>query len=161
MVLGKSGGITLTPPNPGIDGCVLLAINDGDRYHILLPGVPNSTIPKNDAKTFLIKNALVEGLCPTLACGTFVTTWGSAGTANGQFNFPLGVATDSSGNVYVADLDNNRIQKFDASGTFLTTWGSLGSGNGQFARATGVATDGSGNVYVADAEPRIQKFACP
>jgi DNA-binding beta-propeller fold protein YncE len=104
------------------------------------------------------------------ASGTFLTTWGSAGLGNGQFNFllnnptPTGVATDGSGNVYVADTLNHRIQKFDASGTFLTTWGSAGLGNGQFGYATGVATDGSGNVYVADAgfgvdgRDRIQKF---
>src|SRR6266516_3712455 len=92
-------------------------------------------------------------------CGTFVTTWGSSGTGNGQFNAPLGVATDGNGNVYVADTNNNRIQKFDASGTFLTTGGSYGSGNGQFSNPIGVATDGSGNVYVADfGNNRIQKF---
>ena len=95
-------------------------------------------------------------------CGTFVTTWGSSGTGDGQFNAPLGVATDGNGNVYVADTNNNRIQKFDASGTFLATWGIAGSGNGQFSDPTGVATHGSGDVYVADAgNNRIQKFACP
>ena len=95
-------------------------------------------------------------------CGTFVTTWGSSGTGDGQFNAPLGVATDGNGNVYVADTNNNRIQKFDASGTFLTTSGSYGSGNGQFSNPIGVATDGSGNLYVADTNNnRIQKFTCP
>ena len=69
---------------------------------------------------------------------------------------------DGSGNVYVADRDNSRIQKFDASGTFLTAWGSYGSGNGQFSNPIGVATDGSGNLYVADTNNnRIQKFTCP
>src|SRR5262249_7691545 len=62
---------------------------------------------------------------------TFVTTWGSSGSGDGQFSFPEGVATDGSGNVYVADTGNDRIQKFDASGTFLSTWGSFGSGDGQ------------------------------
>ena len=69
------------------------------------------------------------------------------------------MATDGSGNVYVADAGNSRIQKFDSTGTFLTTWGGFGSGTGQFNGAFGVATDGSGNVYVADANNRrIQKF---
>jgi tripartite motif-containing protein 71 len=94
--------------------------------------------------------------------GAFLTTWGSSGSGNGQFSLPEGVATDGSGHVYVADTNNDRIQKFDASGTFLTTWGSVGSGNGQFDSPIGVATDGSGNVYVADTfNHRIQKFACP
>ena len=72
------------------------------------------------------------------------------------------MATDASGNVYVADYYNNRIQKFDVNGVFLTAWGSLGSGNGQLFLPSGVATDGSGSVYVADTyNHRIQKFACP
>ena len=53
-------------------------------------------------------------------------------TGDGQFNGPNGVATDSSGNVYVADTDNNRIQKFDSNGNFITKWGFDGDGDGQF-----------------------------
>ena len=34
------------------------------------------------------------------------------GSGNGQFSAPIGVATDGSGNLYVADTNNNRIQKF-------------------------------------------------
>jgi tripartite motif-containing protein 71 len=87
---------------------------------------------------------------------------GGPGSGDGQFISPGGVAADGSGNVYVADSGNDRIQRFDASGTFLTTWGSAGSGNGQFHFPEGVATDGSGNLYVADStNHRIQKFACP
>ena len=68
-------------------------------------------------------------------------------------------AVDGSGNVYVADQNNYRIEKFDSTGTFLTKWGSSGSGDGQFNQPTGVAVDGSGNVYVADTgNRRIQKF---
>ena len=50
----------------------------------------------------------------------------------------------ASGNVYVADTGNNRVQKFDASGTILTAWGSSGSANGQFHVPGGVASDGAG-----------------
>ena len=42
----------------------------------------------------------------------FVTLWGSEGTGNGQFNTPAGIAIDSSGNLYVVDEGNNRIQVF-------------------------------------------------
>ena len=44
--------------------------------------------------------------------GKFITKWGSDGSSDGQFKFPNSVAVDSSGNVYVTDTGNNRIQKF-------------------------------------------------
>jgi DNA-binding beta-propeller fold protein YncE len=43
---------------------------------------------------------------------TFLTKWGTAGSGNGQFNHPWGLAVDSSGKVFVADTNNNRIQVF-------------------------------------------------
>src|SRR5262245_28341794 len=87
----------------------------------------------------------------TIPACTFLLKWGfPSGSGNGELSRPNGVATDASGNVYVADSGNDRIQKFDASGTFLTTWGSSGSGDGPFIFPNGVATDASGNVYVAD-----------
>ncbi|MCP5017469.1 MAG: 6-bladed beta-propeller, partial [Ketobacter sp.] len=36
---------------------------------------------------------------------------------------PSGIAVDGSGNVYVVDFENHRIQKFDSEGDFLTKWG--------------------------------------
>lgn len=92
-------------------------------------------------------------------CGTFLTTWGTAGSGDGQFNYPSSVATDGNGHVFVADMGNNRIQKFDATnGSFLTMWGLPGSGPGQFNGPVGVAT-GGGFVYVVDTgNNRIQEF---
>ena len=95
---------------------------------------------------------IVSGIC-------FVTKWGSQGTADGQFNYPYGIAVDSSGNVFVVDTGNHRIQKFTNSGTFVTKWGSQGTANGQFEGHRNIAIDLSGNVFVADTENhRIQKF---
>jgi hypothetical protein len=86
-------------------------------------------------------------------------TWGSAGSGNGQFDDPWGIALDSAGNVYVADGYNQRIQKFTSAGAYVTQWGSYGSGNGQLEYPDGIAVDGAGNVYVADYQNcRVEKF---
>ncbi|MGA7436312.1 MAG: hypothetical protein WBW44_11960, partial [Solirubrobacterales bacterium] len=76
--------------------------------------------------------------------------WGSWGNGNGQFKDPVANAIDPAGNVYVADFDNDRIQKFTSEGTFITKWGGWGTGNGQFRGPNAIATDAAGNVYVTD-----------
>ena len=55
--------------------------------------------------------------------GHVLSSWGSKGSGDGQFNDPTSVAVDStSGKVYVADPVNKRIQVFDQNGKFLTKW---------------------------------------
>ena len=52
-----------------------------------------------------------------------LTTWGSSGNGDGQFNDHTSVAVDPTTNkVYVADPRNSRIQVFDSNGKFLTKW---------------------------------------
>ena len=57
---------------------------------------------------------------------------GQPGDAKGQFNHPYGVCCSPDGSFSVADCDNNRVQRFDASGRFLTTFGSEGNNEDQF-----------------------------
>jgi DNA-binding beta-propeller fold protein YncE len=74
----------------------------------------------------------------------------ATGCADGQVDDPAGIAVDGSGNIYVADTGNDRIEKYDPSGNFLLKWGTTGTGTNQLRSPQGVAIDGSGNVWVAD-----------
>jgi streptogramin lyase len=91
---------------------------------------------------------------------SLVTTWGGPGTGQGQFSVPQGVTVDPAGNVYVADENNNRVEKFDSSGRFLLQFGSPGSGPGQFNGPGHLALDPQGNVIVSDEGGyRVEKFS--
>src|SRR5262245_48538465 len=80
----------------------------------------------------------------------FLLKWGTGGNGDGQFVYPRGVAVDLSGDVYVADQQNYRIQKFDNDGVFVTKWGASGAGQGLFGVPGDVSVGVDGLVYVLD-----------
>ena len=88
--------------------------------------------------------------------------FGTNGTGNGQFGDVChGIAVDSSGNIYVADSANKRIQKFNSSGVYQAQVGAAGTGNGQFGASgpRGICLDSSSNLFVTDPQNnRVQKF---
>ena len=117
--------------------------------------------------------------------GSYISGFGccafGSSTGNGEFNEADGVAVDSSGNLWVTDKDNNRIQKFNTSGTWLMTIGGdkgdgshtctqcssttsctcySGTGNGQFTYPEGnVVIDSGGNIWAYDGgNSRVQEF---
>ena len=84
--------------------------------------------------------------------GEKIRTFGSKGSAQGQFKGPCGVAVDGDGNILVVDGDNHCIQKFTAGGKFLTAVGQKGNKHLKFSDPTGVTVNhGNRNVYISDA----------
>lgn len=112
-----------------------------------------------------IRKITTAGVVTTLAGS------GAAGFANGTgvaavFNGPADLAVDVSGNVYVADTQNDRVRKITPAGIVTTLAGSgtdgYADGNSAAARfggITGITVDSYGNVYVADSSNnRIRKI---
>ena len=89
----------------------------------------------------------------------YILQWGESGlNSPGKFSFPQNIAIDELGNVYVTDLGNMRVQKFNNDGTFLNAWGSSGTGPGQFHSPAGIAVFNA-TVYVVDTQQnRVQQF---
>ncbi len=96
---------------------------------------------------------------PAWGAVTFLNSWGSQGSGNGQFYFAKDVTVAPNGLVYVTDAANYRIQRFDADGNYDLQWGSYGTGNGQFDTPHSVAVAPNGQVYVTDEfNHRVQRF---
>jgi len=78
---------------------------------------------------------------------------------DGQFNSPSAITVDSFDDIYIVDLGNNRVQKFNSEGDFLSKFGTFGFDDGQFINPLGIGVDSSDNIYVTDSiSGRIQKF---
>jgi streptogramin lyase len=119
-------------------------------------------------------NSTIRKVTPTGVVTTLAGTAGSTGSADGtgaaaQFSFPIGVAVDGAGNVYVADSNNYTIRKVTPAGVVTTLAGTAGLRGGadgtgpaaRFNQTSGVSVDGSGNVYVADSGNNLVRKITP
>uniref|UniRef100_A0A1X7UI38 B box-type domain-containing protein n=1 Tax=Amphimedon queenslandica TaxID=400682 RepID=A0A1X7UI38_AMPQE len=93
--------------------------------------------------------------------GYLMASVGEYGSGPLQFKYPRGIAISPiTGQVYIADYSNHRIQVLNPDLTFSHSFGSEGSANGQFKSPYGIAIDSQGLVYVADSDNCcIQKFS--
>lgn len=111
---------------------------------------------------FTVARDLIQ---PTLSANplpgdySYVDAFGSLGATNGLLNHPSDVAVDREGNLWIANKENNRIDKWNAKGEFMKPLGVIGTIGGSFKGPSAVAIDPSGNLWVADStNNRIQKF---
>lgn len=118
-----------------------------------------------DVSNNIIRKITSAGVVTTLA-GTAGVSGSADGTgASASFNFPSGIAIDSSGNLYVPDNNNYTIRKITSTGvvtTFAGTAGQTGQRDGvgssaRFRYLRGITIDSSNNLYITD-DTRIRKI---
>ena len=112
----------------------------------------------SDTNNSTIRRITPAGVVTTLAGAAGQTGGGDGTGSSARFYYPFGIATDTAGNVYVADLDNSDIRKVTPGGSVSTLAGSAGNsgtldgqgGAARFNHPSAVALDAAGNVYVID-----------
>jgi len=145
---GGPNNVLATSAN--LNGPTYVAVDSSGNYYFSVP---------NQARVF--KVTVSTGILTVVAGNGFYGFSGDGGLATkAQLNNPAGLAFDSSGNVYIADVNNCVVRKVDHTtlkiGTFAGTAGSCGySGNlgpptaAQLNYPAGLAVVGS-TVYIAD-----------
>jgi sugar lactone lactonase YvrE len=132
--------------------------------NLLISDSPNNVIRKVGANG-IITTVAGNGYDAGTGYGGYSGDGGAA--TNAELNVPHSVAVDASGNLFIADYDNNRIRKVGTNGIITTvagngTNGDSGDGgaatNAALAYPQGVAVDASGNLFIADSNnQRIRK----
>lgn len=155
LALDSEGYVYVADP---FNGFVVKFDSSGNYQNYWMPNGPISSsryglvvVGTGPSQCFYMVDAVQNTFCKYSSFSSS-KLWevGSSGSGSGEFSSPQGVAMDGSGNFYVADQGNNRIQIFNSSGAYQGQW-SLGSFPAYFdSGPMGVALDGSGNVYVAN-----------
>ena len=101
---------------------------------------------------------------PASARYGFLRAWGTVGNGDGQFALPDGLGVANDGTVWVADRDNNRLERFTSNGRFQPfppfRHQHRSAAPGRLNVPYDVAADPLGNLYVADTHnDRIQEFS--
>jgi len=144
-----------------------LAAMSGDQFQCVVSYSGASPVTSLPPSVLIVDTPLT---ITTLAGKVGVTGLANGTGTGAEFNYPSGVAIDSSGNVYIADFSNNSIREMTPAGVVTTPYGSLSGASGStnstgnnalFNTPNAVAVDGSGNLYVADTGNNLIRKVVP
>jgi sugar lactone lactonase YvrE len=131
LKLSPDGDVLMTIGTAGVDGYGPYTFN----------GVADVLVA-DDGSIFVADGHVNSRIVKYSASGEFITEWGKAGTAPGEFNLPHALAMDSQGRLFVSDRENLRIQIFDQEGRYIDEWA-------QFGRVSGLSIDSNDTLYAA------------
>jgi sugar lactone lactonase YvrE len=134
------------------DGTFVRSFTSGAGTFSQVTGIAAS--PAGDVYVVDSSNTRVEHFD---ANGVFQGAWGSAGTGDGQFQAPNGIAA-SAASVYVADSSQNRIQKFTPTGAFVDSLDAASSGDTGLAQPFAVAVSAAGLLYAVGSGGRVSSY---
>jgi sugar lactone lactonase YvrE len=130
----------LVAPPAYVDGLGSGARFYGPQY-VAVDGAGNVYV--TEFNNHVIRKITSAGVVTTLAGLAGVYGYADGTGSAARFDWPQGVAVDSSGNIYVGDAANGAIRKITSAGVVTTLHAGIGS-------SEGVAVDSSGNIYVVD-----------
>lgn len=149
------GVVTLVAPAGTLNNPYGLALDSSGNIYVA------------DSGNFVIRKITQGGTVSTLA-----GSLGNAGIVNGmgtaaQFAYPVGVALDGSGNIYVTDSAADAIRLVSPAGNVTTYAGQpadQGTVDGTLSSAlfnhpTGIAIDSSGNIYLTDSQQLVRRIS--
>ncbi len=117
--------------------------DDNDQFRL-----PTAVIPADKGEILVLdsKHGLVKFFGEDLK---FKRSFAGVGSSPGLLNTPQAMALDESGNIWVADTGNHRIQEFSPDGKLISLIGKPGAGPDEFKNPTGITIRGE-KVCVAD-----------
>jgi sugar lactone lactonase YvrE len=156
-----SGGVVTTVAGTAGSTATVVAVPPGFHEPFSVAVDSAGTVYVADTNNAAIRKISPSGVVTTLAGGNGSGYADGVGSA-AKFHEPRGIALDGSGNLYVADYENNLVRKVTAAGVVTTLAGGYntpgttdGQGtNARFMLLNGIAVDSAGNVFVADAGAR-------
>ena len=118
------------------------------------PAISESAAPGSNETVLAATELPTMTATPNFAYS--VNSFGESGIGEGFLNNPQNIAVDGSGNIYVADYDNGRVQRFSSDGEYQASW----SVSDEDVHIYGIAATYTGNVFVSTGS-EIRKYFGP
>jgi len=131
-------------PNESLSSPSGLAFDSSGNLYVTTAGGGNGINTDTDPG-YAIDKITPSGVVSIFAESN-TTPGGPNGVGFGYLSNPQGLAFDSSGNLYVADSNNNAVEEFNSSGTSVSTFADLGANTNPH----GLAFGSNGDLYVAN-----------